>query len=61
MFFSDQVTGVATPALTAGSSTTAGSTATPCTRAWIWYGLFSAGEVRRDSTSISQTPGTGFW
>ena len=56
-----QLTGAGVPAVTDGSCTTAGSTFTPCTRACSRNGLSSAGEVRRDSTSISHTPGIGFW
>jgi hypothetical protein len=55
-----QVTGVAVPAVTLGSVTVAGDTVTPWIFAVSSNGLLNDGDVRRDSTSSSQTPGIGF-
>src|SRR4051812_4978408 len=60
VFLTVQVTGVGTPVFTLGSVTVAGDTVTPWTFAVRWNGLFSDGDVRRDSTSSSHTPGIGF-
>src|SRR4051812_38930627 len=54
-----QVAGVAVPTFTVGSVTVSGETVTPWTLAVSANGLLSTGEVRRDSTSSSQTPGIG--
>ena len=53
-------TGVPTPARTRSSPTVSGSTRTPCAAAGRRKGLVRNGEVRRDSTSISHTPGSGW-
>ena len=45
------------PIFASGSVCTAGSKAAPSTATSSLYGLSSSGDVRRDSTSISQTPG----
>ncbi len=52
-------TGAGVPTLASGTVWTAGSKATPSSDTSSWYGLRSSGEVRRASTSISQTPGAG--
>ena len=55
-----QVTSLGVPATTVGTSRVAGSTVTPSSEASSVKGVLATGEVRRDSTRSSQTPGCGF-
>src|SRR6188472_2937732 len=52
-------TGVATPFCTLSRVVVAGSTVTPRSVASSCHGFSCSGEVRRDSTRISHTPGVG--
>ncbi|CAM5383913.1 hypothetical protein SGLAM104S_03303 [Streptomyces glaucescens] len=54
-----QETAAGVPTLASGTVTVSGSKAAPSTVTSSLYGLSSSGDVRRDSTSISQTPGCG--
>src|SRR5215210_6806224 len=54
-----QLTGVGVPCSTDASVIRSGVTVTPCAAAVSRYGFLRKGDVRRDSTSISQTPGIG--
>ena len=55
--FQEAAAGV--PTFASGTVTVSGSKAAPSTATSSWYGLSSSGDVRRDSTSISQTPACG--
>ncbi len=58
-FVTFQEASAGVPTFASGTVTTSGSKVAPSTVTSSLYGLSSSGEVRRDSTSISQTPGCG--
>ncbi len=53
-------TGAGVPTFASGTVWTAGSKSTPSAETPRVYGLSRSGDVRRASTSTSQTPGVGF-
>jgi hypothetical protein len=59
LFFTVQLTGEAVPTVASATVCVSGSKLTPSAVAVSAYGLVSSGDVRRASTSISQTPGSG--
>ncbi len=59
LFVTFQEAAAGVPTLASGTVTVSGSKTAPRTATSSLYGLSSSGDVRRDSTSISQTPGTG--
>src|SRR5690606_26519553 len=58
-FVTFQEAAAGSPTFASGTVTVSGSKAAPRTATFSLYGLSSSGDVRRDSTSISQTPGCG--
>src|SRR5690606_4059300 len=58
-FVTSHETVAGVPIFASDTVTVSGSKAAPSTETSSLYGLSSSGEVRRDSTSTSQTPGCG--